>query len=1001
MFRVFLFAAVLRLAAGLPYNPSYIWTSISQDNPVAYSLVPGSSKTDELQFRSIKLSKPFDVDSPPFSKLPAPPLPDDDDNDDIDAMIPASDGDGMPIIYTGNCQTDNASVWHFKVDNDDGDGEDGTWSISPVRQGDEETELKGPNYLASAITFPSSDQDSMPSIFVFGGMCPTTIDGSDTWVSAANYSRSMLSLRADTAASDTEYSHAVLSIRSPPVAEAGFSMTPLLPAYSNSSTGKQTRQQGFVLIGGHTQNAFINMSQVALFSLPEESWNYVLAEDDTESSSRQDQGLEPRSGHTAVLTADGSKIIVFGGWVGDISVPAEPQLAILNLGEEYGGSGDWEWSVPESSPNGLRKHTGIFGHGATMLPGDIMLVIGGYEIPERSAKRSSPQLNPSDQVYLLNTTSGTWMTSYTAPKELTAGGDSKGPLSSTSQKTGLGVGVGVGVPLAALSIFCIIYFFRNRQTREHKKSREQALRNLALGAERPHFEPPETDGSFSPMRETESRQQQQPLFSGAHDGAARSYYENNDNWAEDTPSAAERTGLLVEVPSPTRGLRPNARAKTHQSAPFQDDPRKNIKFSRIHPIDEGEEYYGVGISQPKLAAGQRDSKNSGFSDPFRDPPSPSKTLFPSLIPQDQGDDSRVQSWRHTVGNDGEYVNPPHMVPSDDQERTLSNISGNSGSGQSTSSHQTNTIPLQRNPSHASRINTPPFDAAINNPRLRSTEADRNLYDGRSMADRPQSQVSFGELQAESGSLLGLPPIWMDTRADSPTKSSTSTRTKAMEWAGSVRRALSLLSKNEDAGRSQADMSDPIRETRRLQRSLSSSPAKSFYSAQEDRSQGSGSAGSINLPRRAVSTSSSALRLKQGAKDWNAKRSSAESSTLLRSRTYAGPSTYDQASSSGGRLSRSSGSLGNEDYDYDDEDWDVEAAAEGRVVQVTYTVPKEKLRVVNAGAGDNIDDNDDDNRGNGNRDRDRDSDGDDKGFPTPSNPTHDNGEGSSKHPPPTR
>jgi hypothetical protein len=40
-------------------------------------------------------------------------------------------------------------------------------------------------------------------------------------------------------------------------------------------------------------------------------------------------------------------------------------------------------------------------------------------------------------------------------------------------------------------------------------------------------------------------------------------------------------------------------------------------------------------------------------------------------------------------------------------------------------------------------------------------------------------------------------------------------------------------------------------------------------------------------------------------------------------------------------------------DNDDEDWDVELAAEGRLVQITYTIPKERLRVVNAGAGDRV------------------------------------------------
>jgi hypothetical protein len=41
------------------------------------------------------------------------------------------------------------------------------------------------------------------------------------------------------------------------------------------------------------------------------------------------------------------------------------------------------------------------------------------------------------------------------------------------------------------------------------------------------------------------------------------------------------------------------------------------------------------------------------------------------------------------------------------------------------------------------------------------------------------------------------------------------------------------------------------------------------------------------------------------------------------------------------------------FDDEDDDWDVEAAVEGRLVQITYTVPKERLRVVNAGVADRV------------------------------------------------
>lgn len=88
-----------------------------------------------------------------------------------------------------------------------------------------------------------------------------------------------------------------------------------------------------------------------------------------------------------------------------------------------------------------------------------------------------------------------------------------------------------------------------------------------------------------------------------------------------------------------------------------------------------------------------------------------------------------------------------------------------------------------------------------------------------------------------------------------------------------------------------------------------------------------------MPRRAVSVSNSYLQLRRGPRDW----------------AVDVPDDYFS-----GR-----GEIG----DDEDEDWDVEAAAQGRLVQVTYTVPKAKLRVVNAGVGDLVvgDDSDESDR----------------------------------------
>ena len=49
----------------------------------------------------------------------------------------------------------------------------------------------------------------------------------------------------------------------------------------------------------------------------------------------------------------GPKSVVFGGWVGDVTSFANPQLAILEVGHGYGGNGDWKWTVPDANGPGL------------------------------------------------------------------------------------------------------------------------------------------------------------------------------------------------------------------------------------------------------------------------------------------------------------------------------------------------------------------------------------------------------------------------------------------------------------------------------------------------------------------------------------------------------------------------------------------------------------------------------------------------------------------------
>ncbi|KAI1913892.1 hypothetical protein LOZ61_002547 [Ophidiomyces ophidiicola] len=917
----------------LPYNPSYIWVPSSENgSSLAYILLPTSQGSNELQLQAFNISAPFDTSAPPLVNVRnKPPFL---SNNGIKSIIPLPNKDGVPMVYAGDCESGAAQLWRF-VPDARRLGE-GTWSNLSLKEVESKEGLGrvGPNNLAAAITFPALTRGNLFDVYVFGGMCPVVGGEAKGWMSKANYSREMIVLDPTKSPGDGLYLASMLSSRSPPVRQAGSTITPLLPTHSNSSTGNQLRQQRFALVGGHTQDAFIDMSRIALFSLPEGTWSYVPITNLPTSSGQQSvRGIEPRSGHTAILAPGGDKLIILGGWVGDITEPAQPQLAVLHLGEDYGGSGEWAWSIPKDSSPGIPKGIGIFGHGAAILPGGIMAVVGGYEI-SRSSKRSVLERRDNTQVYLFNMTSESWITSY-APPEKPGPVHSPGPLSSMAQKAGLGVGLGVGIS-AAMAALVFLFCARTRHRRVHKRNREQELRKLALGAERPHMNVSETpSGLYQPMLPaTPSR----PRANSHHDS----------DWNDKNASAAERTSLLVDT-TPTRTSVGMA-SKTYQPAGYSDDLRRPSTLGIIHPIDEGEEYgdYPQAGTEPSGARGtHRHSKSSAMSDPFRDPPSPVKAcLSPQMIIPPRSVDSSNTEWAHGHGSN---VMTPAVIQGrrtdslSKTDRTLSGLSESSGSTMSTSSYRTNSMGL--NQMSAFRHSSLPL---IEMPEESAFSLELLTNELKLRSDKTSNEKLS---RPESGSLLGSSLLPSET-GEPPVQS----KSKALDWVGSVRRALSF--KRSDTSDSSLANSDP---PLGLERSSSSSPTKSFYSAQEHMSGYSDDG--AKPPRRAFSTNSSALQRKQGAKDWNVKRSSTERSTLLRR------GTYEDALSAGRRTGGSSSkdmdspALAGYDDEGDDEeedDWDVEAAAEGRVVQVTFTVPKEKLRVVNAGAGDGLDDDDDGN-----------------------------------------
>lgn len=918
--------------AALPYNPSQVFVSPSDDDPLVYILTPDSSRSNQFQLFSFDTSATLTASSPQYSTLSKslPFLTEDHPK----AFTPALDGEGVLTFYTGDCtdETSAGEVWYYSPGKT-GETENGTWTQSSVELSNEKagSQVLKANYLAPGMTFPGSNGSPLSSLYIFGGMCTeTTTEKGQDWISGANYSETLLVLKPDESSSDTTYKLTIPESNEHPVTQAGSTLTPLLPTYSNSSTGEQVQQQNFVLIGGHTKKAFVGTSRVALFALPETTWNYVPVKQPkkgakSDLAKRDITEVEPRSGHTAVLTPDGSKIIVFGGWVGDTSVPAEPQLVILEVGRDYGGSGDWSWTVPEQmdSEGGLEEGAGIFGHGAAILPGGIMLIVGGYNIPSSSSKRSASEPSLNTGSLMFNISSNQWVTTYKSPEKddpespIPSDSESGGPLSSTGQKAGLGAGVGIGVSAA---VVLVVLLFYSRRNRTHQKEREQALRDLALGAERPHFGGP---------------QEMSSEFSGAATlfrpvGSTASVPESPYAWIGNGASEAERTGLLVEVPSPTRGLRRNLYPRGYQPASRFDDGWRNRGSTYIPPIDEqdeDEENAGEGVGELAQKVAQRDSKGSIASDPFLDPvpldeqPGENRVnlAFPSAALRPTSKDSNISP--------------------DKSERTSSNLSESSTVSKIVSS--LNTSASQKSSIRHVNSPTPSLDRPVatpegnheNSPPQRSTGNNGKGALGGPFADSfSTAHSSFPQLQAEGEYLLGSGPEW-STPPESPEKSASPLpKNKAIGW---VRRAIGSRRTTENSERSHSVSPENVT-------SGEQSPTKS--NPFDDNQGGS------RVLSRSVSTNTAALRRKQGAKDWGAEKRLSAASSL---------GNWEYGPGSAGAASSTAGFSSHGDDGDDEEEWDVEAAAEGRLVQVTYTVPKEKLRVVNAGAGD--EENDDTER----------------------------------------
>lgn len=468
------------------------------------------------------------------------------------------------------------------------------------------------------------------------------------------------------------------------------------------------------------------MSQVALFSLPESSWSFLNVDQPSTDGKtdllRRDssQVVQPRSGHTAILTPDGTKILVFGGWVGDVSTAADPQLAVLELGQGYGGTGAWSWTIPSVSYSPFSAGQGIYGHGAAMLPGGVMMISGGYSITgsssTKSKRQSASEQHTNTQFLLFNTTSSSWISSYTNPSSPNspaytgkAVSPSSGILKTSSQKAGLGAGLALG--LLALAGVLVVWLLYSRRLRQKRAVREKELRELALGTGKFQSDPNVTGGmpilGGGPYPEVRSAswgsRQERRLGTADDDNFLWGPVVNqgqpipregdrNDHSSRE----AERTGLLVEIPSPTRGLRKSLHSRGPTGYGGAMGIRPPSIGGGIHRIDEAEEESSRPGSLKKKAsieagpASGGPDRRSTYSDPFKDP-SPAQTQTEPRLPSPSTEAKRqrerevqgwVEDWSAAAavmdrGGDGLSRN---TSKAESNWRTLSNLSDNHSHG---------------------------------------------------------------------------------------------------------------------------------------------------------------------------------------------------------------------------------------------------------------------------------------------------------------------------------
>ncbi|KAI2624274.1 hypothetical protein GGR54DRAFT_629609 [Hypoxylon sp. NC1633] len=928
--------ATIGAAQKLPYIPTNIFVPsskpvLAQENAssnVAYIFSP---QDDWVNLLALDFSGGLHASSLSFQTLSSN-VPFLDTNNT--AFSPSLADNGSLIVYAGDCSSSaNPEIWTFNPSSKD--DASSSWAKETLTLSTEaDTVQGGPSFLGGSFSFSTTlaPELSQAETYVYGGMCPDAASNASAPQSEATYSNQMIKISPSEAGAG-QLTVAPVSSKGPPVAEAGFTFTSLSPSISNRS-GVVTQQVNYVLLGGHTKNAFINMSTAAIWSLPEGIWSFISSIGTAGSGGANTEltvkstfdRIDSRSGHTTVLSEDGTSLIILGGWVGDLTQAAMPQLAILNIGSSYGGSGDWEWSVPNTQPSA----PGIYGHGAALLPGNVMVVYGGYNISPAGTNNKRQASGSNEVPMFLNLTSMTWSDDYTNPQTASTGKAGSSTGASDDAKTRLGLGLGLGLGLAAIIAAIILYFWYRRRLRHKRTIRESAIRALAQDTSR--FLPPEDEMADSEHAGGWYTGGPDPYMRGGRSLGYQSLQTGRGSLDHGRPSWFGGGGG-PGMPAQAVARKPLPRRNTY------DPPTGSRGSGAIHPIieaadEDGSLHDGGGASVSgdnnvvnEPAGGRRDS------DPFLTPTHEPSISFPppsrgSLTPSPE---ERRRSNAATPTTDPEVrdwmsdVEAMDALLSGRGAARLNRLSGGgsgSGGGGAYIGDEDARTESMVSESGRSRSDSMRSHLRLGFGIAMAAAADEGRGGSSSSSSAPSyntARSSFPALRAEGpGLLLGAGRGGRDGDGDGdegPPGSPSKSKPRRSWLLGSLRRVLSGSTPSPSPPGSDGK----------------ESPVGDAF--------GEGLGGDFDARLGGLSgiAAGGLLRRKSGRSAWEALEQAQSMSA---------------GNGKGKKRGRGAADQYHERYvaqeeDDDDDEWDIEKAVERRLVQVMFTVPKEPLRVVNA------------------------------------------------------